>query len=81
MAVRLTDKAMSPLARFEIRFEVGPPGQAARIIIPMAISLGFGIMFATVITLFLIPALYLIKEDIHKLFSRRKAVAETAEQP
>ncbi|MCH2056246.1 MAG: efflux RND transporter permease subunit [Thalassotalea sp.] len=52
----------------------------AQFIIPMAISLGFGIMFATVITLFLIPALYLIKEDIHNLFSRRKAVAKTAEQ-
>ncbi|WP_394172609.1 efflux RND transporter permease subunit [Thalassotalea litorea] len=36
----------------------------AQFIIPMAISLGFGILFATVITLFLIPALYLIKEDI-----------------
>ena len=52
----------------------------AQFIIPMAISLGFGIIFATVITLFLIPALYLIKEDIHNLFSRRRAVAETAEQ-
>jgi len=36
----------------------------AQFIIPMAISLGFGIAFATVITLFLIPALYLIKEDL-----------------
>ncbi|WP_196139540.1 efflux RND transporter permease subunit [Aliikangiella sp. G2MR2-5] len=32
----------------------------AQIIIPMAISLAFGVMFATVITLFLIPALYVI---------------------
>ena len=39
----------------------------AQFIIPMAISLGFGIVFATVITLFLIPALYLIKEDIQGL--------------
>ncbi len=45
----------------------------AQFIIPMAISLGFGIVFATVITLFLIPALYLIKEDIHKLFSSKNA--------
>ncbi|WNC68030.1 efflux RND transporter permease subunit [Thalassotalea nanhaiensis] len=36
----------------------------AQFIIPMAISLGFGIMFATVITLFLIPSLYMIREDI-----------------
>ena len=44
----------------------------AQFIIPMAISLGFGIVFATVITLFLIPSLYMIKEDIHDLFVRRK---------
>jgi hypothetical protein len=31
----------------------------------MAISLGFGILFATVITLFLIPSLYLILDDFH----------------
>ncbi|WP_457576089.1 efflux RND transporter permease subunit [Desulfomarina sp.] len=38
----------------------------ARFLIPMAISLGFGIVFATVITLALVPALYLIVEDIRK---------------
>lgn len=42
----------------------------AQFIIPMAISLGFGIIFATVITLFLIPSLYLIKDDIQQLFKR-----------
>jgi multidrug efflux pump subunit AcrB len=31
----------------------------AQFIIPMATSLAFGILFATVITLFLIPALYI----------------------
>jgi len=36
----------------------------AKFLIPMAISLGFGILFATGITLLLIPALYLILEDI-----------------
>jgi len=36
----------------------------ARFMIPMAISLGFGIVFATVITLILVPCLYLIIEDI-----------------
>ena len=35
----------------------------ARIVIPMAASLAFGILFATVITLFLIPSLYLILDD------------------
>ena len=35
----------------------------ARFMIPMAISLGFGIVFATIITLVLVPCLYLIIED------------------
>lgn len=39
----------------------------ARFLIPMAISLGFGILFATAITLVLIPSLYLILEDIRDL--------------
>lgn len=40
----------------------------ARFLIPMAISLGFGILFATGITLLLIPALTLILEDVGTLF-------------
>ncbi|WP_035236160.1 efflux RND transporter permease subunit [Desulfobacter vibrioformis] len=40
----------------------------ARFLIPMAISLGFGIFFATLITLGLVPCLYLILEDIIGLF-------------
>lgn len=36
----------------------------ARFLIPMAISLGFGILFATFITLVLVPSLYMIMEDI-----------------
>ncbi len=36
----------------------------ARFLIPMAISLAFGVAFATLITLFLVPSLYMILEDI-----------------
>ena len=36
----------------------------AQYIIPMAISLGFGILFATVITLLLVPCLYMILDDL-----------------
>jgi hypothetical protein len=36
----------------------------------MAISLAFGVLFATVITLFLVPALYLILEDFYDLLDR-----------
>ncbi len=40
----------------------------AQIMIPMAVSLGFGIVFATVITLILIPCLYVVLDDLKKLF-------------
>ena len=40
----------------------------AQFLIPMAISLAFGILFGTVIALVLLPALYLIFEDIKRLF-------------
>ena len=36
----------------------------ARFLIPMAISLGFGILFATIVVLLLVPAFYLIVEDM-----------------
>jgi len=41
----------------------------AQLVIPMAVSLAFGILFATVITLFLIPILYLMLEDFKKWLS------------
>ena len=40
----------------------------AQYLIPMAISLGFGIVFSTAIILGLVPALYLILEDIKGVF-------------
>ena len=46
----------------------------ARFLIPMAAGLGFGVLFATGITLLLIPCLYLILEDIQLLFKRLSAV-------
>jgi len=36
----------------------------AQFLIPMAVSLGYGIIFATLITLFFVPINYLIMEDI-----------------
>jgi multidrug efflux pump subunit AcrB len=45
----------------------------ARFLIPMAISLAFGVLFATLITLLLIPAGYLILDDIHNGIERLKA--------
>lgn len=43
----------------------------ARFLIPMAISLGYGILFATGITLILIPSLMLILEDLTRAVQRR----------
>ncbi len=44
----------------------------AQIVIPMAISLAFGILFATVITLLLVPSLYLILDDIKNVIRGKK---------
>jgi multidrug efflux pump subunit AcrB len=46
----------------------------ARFLIPMALSLGYGIIFATLLTLVLIPALYLIIEDIKSLIRGRPTI-------
>jgi multidrug efflux pump subunit AcrB len=51
----------------------------AQVVIPMAISLAFGILFATVITLLLVPALYLILDDIKAFFSKSYAAQRQAE--
>ena len=39
----------------------------AQILIPMAASIAFGILFSTVITLYLVPVLYVIGTDIKKI--------------
>ncbi|KPZ55376.1 efflux RND transporter permease subunit [Pseudoalteromonas sp. P1-25] len=52
----------------------------AKFVIPMAVALGFAVMFATLITLILVPCLYIILGDIGNVFKmvfrkvfRRKA--------
>lgn len=40
----------------------------AQFLIPMAISLSFGILFATFITLILVPAVYIFLEDFKRVF-------------
>ncbi len=51
----------------------------AQVVIPMAISLAFGILFATVITLLLVPALYVILDDIKNGLTRNKRSALATE--
>ena len=43
----------------------------AQVMVPMAISLAFGIVFATVITLLLVPSLYMVLEDLDRWWGRR----------
>ena len=42
----------------------------AQFLIPMAVSVAFGILFATFITLFLIPCAYMATEDLKSTFSK-----------
>jgi len=42
----------------------------AKFLVPMAVSLAFGVIFATAITLILIPSGYMIMEDVKSLFRR-----------
>jgi multidrug efflux pump subunit AcrB len=46
----------------------------AKFLVPMGISLGFGVIFATVITLILVPAMYLILEDIRSLLKKTRTI-------
>jgi len=46
------------------------PGSQSAFLIPMAVSLGWGIAFATGITLILVPVITLIFEDIRILFCK-----------
>ena len=47
---------------------------AAQILIPMGISLGFGILFATVITLILVPTNIMIVDDVKRYLKARAGV-------
>jgi predicted RND superfamily exporter protein len=42
----------------------------AQFLIPMAISLGFGVLFATLITLLLVPCGYLVLDDLRQAAPR-----------
>ncbi|MBU2467991.1 MAG: efflux RND transporter permease subunit [Proteobacteria bacterium] len=51
----------------------------AQFLIPMAVSLGFGVLFATGITLLLIPCGYLMLDDIHNFIGRIRGRAPAEE--
>jgi len=49
--------------------------------IPMAISLAFGVLFSTVITLFLVPSLYLMQNDYLNFIGLGKKAPEASNAP
>lgn len=53
----------------------------ARFLIPMAVSLGFGIVFATLITLVLVPCFYTVVEDLKDIISKRDFTAASKSRP
>jgi multidrug efflux pump subunit AcrB len=54
----------------------------AQFVIPTAVSISFGIVFATIITLFLIPSLYMLQEDGLAALRRLRAPrAASADKP
>ena len=50
----------------------------AQVVKPMAVSLSFGIVFATLITLVLIPTLYMVMDDVTGWFAGRRKNAAPA---
>ena len=52
----------------------------AKFLIPMAISLGFGILFATAITLILVPSIYLVLEDFKVLLIKPEKIKKWEEK-
>jgi multidrug efflux pump subunit AcrB len=53
----------------------------AQFLIPMAVSLGFGVLFATFITLLLVPCGYVILDDLQNLVVKLKVKMLRRETP
>jgi len=55
------------LGLLPLMFEAAPPAMP---LIPMAISLGYGVLYASVMTLYLVPCGYVIIDDLASLFGK-----------
>ena len=55
-------------------------GVQAQFLVPMAVSLSFGVLFATVVTLLVVPSGYLILHDLGRLLRRAPEPTNSAEQ-
>jgi len=65
--------ATTYLGLLPLMFEAAVP---AKPLVPMAISLGYGVLYASVMTLFLVPCGYIIMEDLVALARRRRTEPE-----
>jgi multidrug efflux pump subunit AcrB len=65
--------ATTYLGLLPLMFEAAVP---AKPLVPMAISLGYGVLYASVMTLFLVPCGYIIMEDLVTLARRRRTEPE-----
>ena len=57
------------------------PSEATFFIVPIAISLAFGVLMATPVTLFLVPCGYLILDDLARLVGRGLELRPMAAPP
>jgi multidrug efflux pump subunit AcrB len=53
----------------------------AQFVKPMAVSIAFGVMFATFVTLFLVPVLYFVGKDIGRLLGRKPEASDAQQEP
>ena len=62
-------------------FSNGAQSTHAQFLTPVSVAMGYGSLFATVITLFLVPLCYIAIEDLKRLVGRKqsRALAPTAE--
>ena len=55
-------------------------GVQAQFLVPMAVSLSFGVLFATVVTLMVVPSGYLILNDLGRLLRKSSAPGDSLER-
>ena len=57
-------------------FSTGPQSTHAQFLTPVSVAMGYGSLFATVITLFLVPLMYVAVDDAGRLMRRAWAMAK-----
>ena len=70
--------ATTYLGLLPLMFEASPPAMP---LIPMAISLGYGVLYASIMTLFMVPCGYVILDDWAHLLGRRPGHGPELREP